>query len=142
VLAASGVVAVLVTRARAARRVLLLGTALLVVGVGVTLGAVAEGSLALLFVGTSIAGMGFGSGFQGAIRTIVPLAQAHERAGVLSVLYVISYLAMGLPAVIAGVLVVHGGGFAATTREFGVAVMALAAVAFASTAVTSRRAGS
>ena len=31
----------------------------------------------------------------------------------------ISYLAMGLPAVIAGVLVVHGGGVVTTAREYG-----------------------
>jgi hypothetical protein len=38
----------------------------------------------------------------------VPLARPAERAGVISVAYVICYLAMGLPAIIAGVLVTHG----------------------------------
>ena len=72
---------------------------------------------------------GFGAGFQGAIRTVIPLAAPHERAGVLSIMYVVSYLAMGLPAVIAGFLVVHAGGVLTTAREYGVAVMVLAAVA-------------
>jgi hypothetical protein len=60
---------------------------------------------------------------------VVPLAAPHERSGVLSILFVISYLAMGLPAVIAGVLVVHGGGVLATTRDYGIAVMVLALAA-------------
>jgi hypothetical protein len=59
----------------------------------------------------------------------LPLAAANERAGVLSILYVISYLAMGLPAVIGGFRVVHGGGVFTTAREYSIAVMALAALA-------------
>jgi hypothetical protein len=59
----------------------------------------------------------------------VPLAHPHERAGVLSVLYVISYLAMGVPAVAAGFLVVDAGGLLPTIREYGIAVMVLAALA-------------
>jgi hypothetical protein len=62
---------------------------------------------------------------------IVPLAAPHERAGVLSIVYVVSYLAMGVPAVIAGFLVVHDGGVLATAREYGIAVMILAALALA-----------
>jgi MFS family permease len=76
-----------------------------------------------------MAGVGFGAGMQGAIRTVVPLAEAHERAGVLSLLYVVSYLGMGVPAVLAGYLVVHGGGLNATAEQYGVAVIVLAAVA-------------
>jgi len=56
----------------------------------------------------ALAGAGFGAGFQGAIRTVVPLAATYERAGVLSILYVVSYLAMGLPAVVTGFFVVRG----------------------------------
>jgi hypothetical protein len=44
---------------------------------------------------------------------------------------VVSYLALGLPAVIAGVLVVHGGGIGGTAREYGSAVILLAALALA-----------
>ncbi len=59
----------------------------------------------------------------------MPLAEAHERAGVLSVLYVVSYLGLGVPAVLAGFGVVHGGGLIATNRYYGVAVIVLAALA-------------
>ena len=87
------------------------------------------GSTTVFFLGTAIAGVGFGSGFQGGIRTVMPLPQAHERAGVLSVLYVVSYLGMGLPAVVAGVLVVRGGGLVDTAYQYGFAVIALAVLA-------------
>jgi predicted MFS family arabinose efflux permease len=129
VLAAGGAVTVLVLRAAPPRTVMFLGVVALLAGVGITLLAVTAGSVAVFFAGTAVAGVGFGAGFQGAIRTVLPLAAPHERAGVLSTAYVVSYLALGLPAVIAGFLVVHGGGLVTTAREYGVAVMVLAALA-------------
>jgi MFS family permease len=131
VLAASGVITVLLLRRRSARTVLTLGTILLLAGVALTLFAVDHASMLGFFAGTSLSGMGFGAGFQGAIRSVLPLAAPHERAGVLSVIYVISYLAMGLPAVVAGFLVVYGGGISATAHEYGAAVMGLAVLALA-----------
>ena len=56
----------------------------------------------------------------------------------LSVVYVVCYIAMGLPAVIAGVMVVHGGGVLATVEEYGAAVMAMAALALAGTVLQRR----
>jgi hypothetical protein len=97
--------------------------------VTVTVMAVSLGSAAGFFAGSAIAGAGFGSGFQGGIRTVIPLAAAHERAGLVSLLYVVSYLGLGVPAVLAGFGVVHGGGLISTTRYYGVAVIALAALA-------------
>ena len=86
------------------------------------------GSAALFFAGSAIAGAGFGSGFQGGIRAVVPLAAAHQRAGLVSLLYVVSYLGLGVPAVLAGFGVVHGGGLIITTRYYGAAVITLAAL--------------
>jgi hypothetical protein len=60
---------------------------------------------------------------------VIPLAAPHQRSGLLSIMYVVSYLAMGLPTVLAGVLVVHNGGVRTTAREYGAAVMVLAALA-------------
>lgn len=135
VLAGSGAVIVLLTRARSARTVTTLGAVGLVVGVAITLLAFTTSSLPVFFAGVVLAGFGFGAGFQGAIRTVLPLAAANERAGVLSILYVISYLAMGLPAVIGGFRVVHGGGVFTTAREYSIAVMVLAALALVGTLV-------
>jgi hypothetical protein len=95
----------------------------------VTVMAVSLGSVAVFFAGSVIAGAGFGSGFQGGIRMVVPLAAAHQRAGLVSLLYVVSYLGLGVPAVLAGFGVVHGGGLIDTARYYGAAVIALAALA-------------
>ena len=129
VLAGSGALTVLYLRAHEARALMQMGTAALVAGVALIVAAISGDSLAWFFVGTTIAGMGFGVGFQGAIRSVASLAKAHERAGVLSVLYVIAYLSMGVPAILGGIRVVHGGGLFTTAREYGFVVMALAAVA-------------
>ena len=110
ILAASAVAATIALRRAAARTVMLTGILALVTGVAVTVLAVSLGSAAIFFAGSAIAGAGFGSGFQGGIRLVVPLAAPHERAGVVSLLYVVSYLGLGVPAVLAGFGVVHGGG--------------------------------
>jgi predicted MFS family arabinose efflux permease len=130
-LAGSGAATVLLLQRQNARQLMLIGGGALLAGIALTLVAVDVRSTASFFVGTAIAGVGFGGAFQGAIRSVVPLAAPHQRAGVLSVVYVVSYLAMGLPAVIAGVLLVHEGDLVSTTVQFGVAVMALAALALA-----------
>jgi MFS family permease len=113
------------------RRVLYLSIGALVAGVAVTLAAVSADSAAGFFAGTAVAGVGFGGGFQGGIRLVVPLAGERERAGVLSLLYIVSYLGLGVPAVIAGVLVTEVNGLLETAREYGSAVIVLAAVALA-----------
>jgi predicted MFS family arabinose efflux permease len=129
VLAGSAVVAIIVLRRAAARTVMLAGVLALITGVTVTVIAVSIGSVALFFAGSAIAGAGFGSGFQGGIRTVIPLAAAHQRAGLVSLLYVVSYLGLGVPAVAAGFGVVHGGGLIDTTRYYGGALIALAGLA-------------
>jgi predicted MFS family arabinose efflux permease len=129
VLAGSAALSVLVLRTAEARTLMVTGVLALVLGVTMTLVAVAAGSTVGFFAGTVVAGVGFGSGFQGGIRTVMPLVAPHERAGVLSLLYVVSYLGLGVPAIAAGYLVVHAGGLVVTAREYGIAVIALAAVA-------------
>jgi MFS family permease len=126
VLAGSGALAVLAFQRIEARTLALAGTGLIIVGVGVVLLAVPAHSLIVFLAGTAIAGAGFGGGFQGGLRTILPLAGPNERAGVLAVIYVISYLALGLPAIGAGVLVIDTT-VTQTAVVFGLAVIALAA---------------
>lgn len=110
-------------------RVMLGGALGMVAGVGLTLGAIRLGSAPLFFVTVLIAGMGFGGAFQGGIRTVVPLARAHERAGLLSLVYVVSYLALGIPAILGGLLAVHNADIEGTAIEYGLAVIVLALVA-------------
>ncbi|MFE5190339.1 MFS transporter [Streptomyces sp. NPDC056628] len=134
-LATSAGLAVPLLRGTATRRVMFTGIWSLIVGVLITLASVASngGPLAVttFFVGAAISGFGFGAGFQGGIRLVVPLVEPHERAGVLSLLYVVCYVGLGIPAVIGGFLVVHGGGLVPTAREYGGAVVLLALVALA-----------
>ncbi len=139
-MAAAGALTVFLTRASTPRAMTLLGTSALMAGVAVSLGAVGLGSVGLLFAGTAIAGAGFGAAFQGAIRGVILLAAPHERAGLLSVLYVIAYLAFGAPAVLAGVGVVRAG-LLFTTRAYVLAVIALAGVALAGTLLRRAEAG-
>ena len=138
VLAAGGATAIALLRTASARREMLVGLAALLTGVGATLGAIASSAAIPFFAATAVAGAGFGAGFQGAIRTVLPLAGAHRRAGVLSILYVVSYLAMGLPAVVAGFLVVHAG-VVTTAREYGLGVLVLAGIALGGLVASDRR---
>lgn len=117
---------VLVFHRTEARTFALAGAGLIIVGVALVLTAVPARSPIVFFAGTALAGAGFGGGFQGGLRTIVPLAGPNERAGVIAVIYVISYLALGLPAIGAGVLVVHTT-VTHTALLFGLGVIALAA---------------
>jgi MFS family permease len=121
----------LVLNRAAARSVLYLGIAALIAGIAVTLVATSTDSPLGFFAGTAIAGVGFGSGFQGSIRLVVPLVGAQDRAAVVSALYVVVYLGLGVPAVIAGVLVTEVNGLLATAREYGSAVVVLAVLALA-----------
>ena len=138
-LTVTAVISVYLLRKAPARTVMLTGIAALVTGVAITLVALGTGSAALFFAGTAVSGIGFGSGFQGGIRTVVPAAAPHERAGVLSLLFTVSYLGLGVPAVAAGFLAVHGAGLIGAARDYGVALIVLAAFAFAVLA-RSRRA--
>ncbi|MGK3939146.1 MFS transporter [Streptomyces caeruleatus] len=144
VLAASAGLAVVALRRTKTRDIMLLGAGSLIVGVVITLVSIASdtgGALSAtgFFVGGAISGFGFGSGFQGGIRMVMPHTEPHERSGVLSLLYVVCYLGFGLPAVIAGVLVVHGGGLARTANEYGIAVIVLALAALAGLLLGERR---
>jgi predicted MFS family arabinose efflux permease len=138
VLAGSGALTVLVFHRTEARTFALAGAGLVILGVVLILAAIPARSPVLFFGGTAIAGAGFGGGFQGGLRTIVPLARPHERAGVIAVIYVISYLALGLPAIGAGVLVVHTT-VTHTALLFGIGVIALAASTAAAIILSARR---
>jgi hypothetical protein len=90
-------------------------------------------SLTIFMIGTAVAGVGFGAAFQGSIRTVVAAAAPTQRAGVLSLLFVFSYLAMGIPAIIAGARFAATGDIISTAREFGVTLVVLATLALIGT---------
>jgi predicted MFS family arabinose efflux permease len=125
VLTLSGALMIFTLRNRPASKVLRLGAMLLAVGVAMILTAVHSASLPLFFIATLIAGSGFGAGFLGALRSVVPLALPHERAGLMSAFYVLSYLAFCLPSLLAGNLI-RRFGLIATTDGYGATLILLA----------------
>ncbi|MGC0362594.1 MFS family permease [Rhodococcus sp. 27YEA15] len=133
-----GAATVLVLRKLVGRTVMLIGTSALVIGVALTLVGAELSSAALILIGTAVAGIGFGAGFQGTILSVMPLAENHQRAGLLSTVYVIAYLANSFPALLAGYLVGKIG-LVDTTRSYGALVMILSAAALVGLLVTSER---
>ncbi|WP_330216425.1 MFS transporter [Pseudomonas sp. AM8] len=125
VLTLSGALMIFTLRNRPASKVLRLGATLLAVGVALILTAVHSASLPLFFIATLIAGSGFGAGFLGALRSVVPLALPHERAGLMSAFYVLSYLAFCLPSLLAGTLI-RSFGLIVTTDGYGAVLILLA----------------
>jgi hypothetical protein len=128
-LAGSGALAVLAFQRHEASMLSKLGAMALVAGVSVVMLAIEWRSMPGFAIGTGIAGIGFGAGFQGALRSIVARIAAHERASVMSVLFVISYLALGVPAVAAGWGLAKQGDIITTALEFGAMVLGLSALA-------------
>jgi hypothetical protein len=110
---------------RSASSVLLAGCLVLAAGAGVTLASLAATSTVGFFVGTALSGVGFGAAFLGAFRTMSALAEPAERAELFAAVYVVSYLAFAIPAVIAGFSTVSVGLRTASTG-YGLVVIALA----------------
>ena len=108
--------------------VMLGGCLVVIVGAAVTFASIETGISAVLFVGTAIAGLGFGPAFMGAYRTTVASAASDDRTGLITAIYIVSYLATGIPTVLAGIATSHYG-LRTTALVYSVAVAVLAAVA-------------
>jgi predicted MFS family arabinose efflux permease len=108
------------------------GALALAAGTAITVVSIPADSGALFLAGSVITGTGWGVAFMGAIRSISAAAPAQHRAGVIAAFYVVAYLALSVPAVIAG-LAVPGLGIEPTFRIFAVAVIALALLTAAGT---------
>jgi predicted MFS family arabinose efflux permease len=97
--------------------------------VAIVLGASTE-TTALYWIGAVVGGGGFGVAFLGGLRALSTAIPPQHRAEVMSAFYVVAYLAISLPAILAGVLVTPLG-LASTFEIFGSVIAALAlAVAF------------
>ena len=102
-LCGTGAAAAYVLRAVSSRAAMLTGCLLLLAGVAVTFGAIATTASAAFLAGTTIAGAGFGLAFQGAFRMTTALATPAQRAGLVTAVFAVGYLAFSVPALIAGV---------------------------------------
>ncbi len=126
----SGALAILTLRQRAPELGLWVGASFMAAGVAIILLAVNTGVLWLFFGGAVVAGIGFGSSFLGALRMLMPLAHAHERAGLMSAFLVLSYLAFCMPALAAG-FAARSYGLVMTSNVYGAVVIVLALIALA-----------
>lgn len=104
------------------------GCVTLIAGSLVTFASIEATTPVVLFVGTAVAGLGFGSAFVGAYRATVARADSVDRAGLITAIYIISYLATGIPAVIGGIATSHFG-LHRTALVYSLAVAVLAAAA-------------
>lgn len=127
-LTVTGAVAIYSLRLRPAGQILRLGTAVLPTGMLLILLALHRGELGLFFMATVVTGVGFGASFLGALRSIMPLAEAHERAGLMATFYVLSYLAFCVPAMLAGWMV-RSFGLVPTGEVYALGVIGLCGVA-------------
>ncbi|MGF9562547.1 MFS transporter [Neorhizobium sp. JUb45] len=134
----SATASVFAFRALAPARALLAGTSGLIAGVIVTLIGIEQQAVIVLFLGTAIAGLGFGSIFSNVLKIVMPLAQAHERAGLFAAFLVESYLAFALPAILAG-LAAPVFGLPATAYFYGAAILILAVISIAAMRGEARR---
>ena len=125
-LAGSGAVTVYLLRSWEPRSVMIYSSLALLLGVTLSVVGLAAHSTVGFVGGAAIAGTGFGAGFQGTVRTVASNAWPHERSGVLSVIFVVAYIAMGIPSVVAGFFIAQFGNLLLTAESFGVAVALLA----------------
>jgi MFS transporter len=118
-------IAVATSRNWPVQRLIVTSTGTLALGVAITMIGIQQQQVIALFAGTMIAGAGFGSTFSATLRALLPTAEPHQRAGLLSAFYLQSYLAFAVPAVVAG-LSVPQIGLATTAYIYGAVIILLA----------------
>lgn len=133
----TGLVGSLALRSAVPERAMVLGALVFSVGVGGTITGLLTGSLAVFFAAAVVSGFGFGAAFLGAMATVTRSVAPGERAGLLSSVFVVSYLMFSLPAVAAG-LAVDGIGLERTAEIYGAAVVVLALTAAGSLVLRRR----
>lgn len=121
----SGALSVLLLRVVPAQRILSGSIVALVLGVAITLAGVQAQLVWLMLAGTVVSGAGFGAAFSGTMRTVLPLAEVDQRAGLLSTYYVEGYLSFSLPAVVTG-FVAPLVGLVTVANIYGTAVILMA----------------
>jgi MFS family permease len=125
-LAGTGALAAALSAAAPPRPLVTRASFALLAGVAISILAVAIGSIAILYLGCVVTGAGFGPAFSAIFRLLAPRAAPEERSGLISSLYVVSYLAFSLPAIVAGIAA-NSYGVLDTTYGYGAVVMLLTA---------------
>ncbi|WP_285727521.1 MFS transporter [Psychromicrobium xiongbiense] len=104
-LAGTGAVTALIIRHRSPRTITIFGTAALALGTALSLFALTLTSLPAYLIAVAVTGMGFGTAFFGVVGTLAPRIPATARADTFAAIFLLAYLAFGIPAVVAGLLV-------------------------------------
>jgi MFS family permease len=112
---------------------MLIGCICLLVGATTTVFAIATATTVTVLIAASVSGVGFGTAFMGAFRTLTALAGPNDRAGLVAAIYTVTYIAFSVPALIAGVAVTHYG-LHGTALVYCASIAAVAAAAVASMA--------
>ena len=117
-------------------RAMVAGAAVFAAGVTGTIAALVTVETAVLFVSAVVSGLGFGMSFLGAVATASAGVAPAERGGLLSSVFVVGYLSLSVPAILAGYLsAVVGLEVVSEVYAAVLVVLALSAVA----AVSLRR---
>ena len=103
------------------------GSIALATGKLLIVGAVALDSPALFILGSLVGGAGFGVAFLAALRALSIVIPPDHRAAVMSAFYVVAYLSISVPAILAGLLITPLG-LDTTFEVFGAVVAGLALV--------------
>jgi MFS family permease len=110
------------------RTAMLAGCLVLLAGLAVIFAAIATATAAAFLVGTAVAGVGFGLALLGVNRTLVVLAEPGQHAGLIAAIFIVNFLGLSIPALIAGVGTAHFG-LHRTALAYCVALAALVAAA-------------
>jgi predicted MFS family arabinose efflux permease len=135
--AVGAVAGLLLTRAPA-RTTTVWSMAAVIVGVVIAGVGIGGAVLPLLFAGATIAGGGFGAGFSAMLRILAPLAPNDQRAELFAGVFLVSYLAYGVPALAAGELI-STVGLLPTALGYSAAIAIAAATALVVQVVKRRR---
>jgi MFS family permease len=87
----------------------MVGSAALILGLVMTSVALAASSSVVFFVGAVATGVGFGLAFMAGTRRVTQAAPDVQRGEVLAAYFVIAYIAISVPAIIAGLMSTHLG---------------------------------
>jgi predicted MFS family arabinose efflux permease len=137
----TGLIGSLAMRNVAPERTMITGALVFAAGVTGTVGALLTGSAAVFFAAAVVSGFGFGAAFLGALATVTRGLAPEARGGLLSSVFVVSYLAFSIPAIAAGVAA-NSVGLTTAAVVYGAVVVVLALVAAGGLLLRRRRAAS
>lgn len=126
-LTGSGALAQLVFQRAVPWRLTAGGALVLAVGMAAVIGALSLDSAGLFLAASALTGLGWGTAFLGALRSLTAVIPAAHRARTMSAFYLVAYSSLSVPALAAG-LMVSQWNLLTTFRVFGAAVVVVALV--------------